>query len=251
MRLELIDCTGMTASDPARYAAELLIYTKNTRLEQGPQLREKVAAMTAEEQDEQLRYIANTIRSSWEFVDYTFQICNVTRAFTHQFVRTRTASFAHQTQRVAELKDISVEKPQSVSDRISSSLSWDNATELLALVYQNMINEGVPAQDARGILPQAVHSNIIAKFNLRALADLIGKRENLRAQGEYANVAGAMKTLVLAIHPWARYFLVPERTATPALDRHLRDYLGDRPPFDVPGFADVLKDVDKLKATWG
>src|SRR6478609_7610290 len=98
----LIDYTGAGSNDPL-YAAKLLVYTKSTRLEQGEDTRMKIFAMDEDELMGEIGYIANTIRSSWEFVDYTFQIRNVTRAFTHQFVRTRTASYAQQAQRVVDM----------------------------------------------------------------------------------------------------------------------------------------------------
>jgi hypothetical protein len=64
---------------------------------------------------EELDYIAKTIRSSWEMVDYTFQITGVTRAFTHQFVRTRTGSYAQQSQRSVDMSTgIEVLMPESV-----------------------------------------------------------------------------------------------------------------------------------------
>src|SRR4051812_1582937 len=102
MKVSIIDHTGAGSGDPY-YAAKLLIYTKNTRLTQGEDTRAKVAAMSEQAILADLDYIAKTIRSSWEFVDYTFEITGVTRAFTHQFVRTRTGSYAQQAQRVADM----------------------------------------------------------------------------------------------------------------------------------------------------
>ena len=100
MDVRLIDCTGFGTADPARYAAERLVFTKQTRLEMRPGLLAEIEAWPDERIEQELDYMANTIPSSWEFVTYTFLITDVTRAFTHQFVRTRTASYAQQTMRV-------------------------------------------------------------------------------------------------------------------------------------------------------
>lgn len=252
MKVELLDCTGFSSLNPARYAAEVLIYAKSTRLQQGEALREKITKMESKKIDEELQYIANTIRSSWEFVDYTFQFTGVTRAFTHQLVRTRTGSYAQQTMRMVDMKGFEVEKPKSIEgDKLANEV-WDDVIAKIQLGYKTLRGLGIPAEDARGVLPTNIHTNIIAKFNLRTLADLCGKRESLRAQGEIADAAQKMKRCVISIHPWTRHFLDPERTATPALDKLLKeDVLAGRAIFEVPGLPDALKELEKLKATWG
>jgi hypothetical protein len=88
-------------------------------------------------------------------------------------------------------------------------------------------------------------------MNLRTLADLLAKRKNLRAQGEYADVARQMEQLVLELHPWTKTFLDPERTRTPHLDDLLAKALGDASPIDKPKLNAALKELDRLKGTWG
>lgn len=250
MQVELIDYTGRGSNDPW-YAARLLVYTKNTRLEQGAETRAKVAAMKPDELLQELVYIATTIRSSWEFIDYTFEIKGVTRAFTHQLVRTRTASYAQQAQRVVDMRNFDATTPDSIADNERARDAWDAAIDAIQHSYAVSKECGIPSQDARGILPTNVHTNIIAKMNLRTLADLVGKRENLRAQGEYAEVARKMAKLAMEVTPWALTFLYPPRTTTPALDALLKRELGERSPIDVPELNKALKELDALKATWG
>jgi hypothetical protein len=105
MKVTLIDFTGAGFNDPAAHAAALLVFTKNTRLEMSAGGLAKYLSKPMMELLEELEYMANTIPSSWEFVDYTFMIEGVTRAFTHQLVRTRTASFAQQTMRVLNVSE--------------------------------------------------------------------------------------------------------------------------------------------------
>jgi flavin-dependent thymidylate synthase len=252
MKVELIDCTGACAPDPANYAARILIYAKSTRLNQGKDLQQRINTLTPEEIKEQLDQIVMTIRSSWEFIDYTFQVTEVTRAFTHQFVRSRHASFAQQAMRVADMTQFETLMPDTirVAD-ISVQKFWNTCMQMIGSTYAELRKKNIPAQDARGVLPTNVLTNIIAKMNLRTLAELIGKRENLRAQGEYADVVRAMKIEVLRVHPWAEPFLNPPRTQTPALDALLKAALGDASPVDKPDVNAALKEVDALKATWG
>ena len=253
MNVNLIDFTGSGSSDPF-YAARLLLYTKSTRLGQGPAQREAFAKMGEAELLKELEYVATTIRSSWEFVDYTFEIQAVTRAFTHQLVRTRTASYAQEAQRVVNLSDFQALKPGTVIDVDTARdgiSTWDDLMERIAATYAYYQSQGVPNQDCRGVLPTNVLTNIITKMNLRTLADILAKRKNLRAQGEYADVAREMEKLVLGVHPWTKPFLDPERTRTPALDAILARLLGNASPIDRPEINAALKELDTLKATWG
>ena len=90
MKVELINAT----SD----AVNLLLFTKNTRLMNDDDSYSKIIDWSDEKKQSELDYMLNTIRSSWEFIDYTFDVRDVSRGFTHQFVRTRQASYAQQSQ---------------------------------------------------------------------------------------------------------------------------------------------------------
>jgi flavin-dependent thymidylate synthase len=250
MYVELIDCTGFSAPSPADYAARLLIYTKNTRLEQGKDTRQKINRMTQEEMDKELDYISKTIRSSWEFVDYTFEVHDVTRAYTHQQVRTRTASYAQQAQRVVDMSEFETLLPKSVVEAGQAGV-WKDCMLAIGRAYKIMKNAGVPAQDVRGVLPTNVLTNIIIKMNLRTLADLVGKRDNPRAQGEYTDVIQQMIAVALMAHPWIEPFLYPARLKTPALDAILRRQMGLKSPIDMPELNQAMKELDGLKGTWG
>jgi len=250
MQVYLIDYTGSGHFDKL-YAARLLAYTKNTRLEQSPSGLGKFMDMPESDLLDELDYISKTLRSSWEFVDYTFQIVGVTRAFTHQLVRTRTASYAQQAQRVVNMGEFGHLVPDTVKGDPIKEVIWDGVMETISSAYQQLQGMGVPNQDCRGLLPTNVLTNIITKMNLRTLADLIGKRKNLRAQGEYADVARAMERCVLEVHPWTKAFLDPERLQTPNLDQLLKQALGDKSPVDKPEINGALKELDGLKGTWG
>src|SRR5688500_17889993 len=171
-KVTLISYTGHGHPDPL-YAAKLLAYTKNTRLEQNSETLGNFFSMSEDDLLKELDYISKTIRSSWEFVDYTFQINGVTRAFTHQLVRTRTGSYAQQAQRVVKLTDIQVTTPDTIKNNPRAYNVWDKHVCSQDEAYQALIDLGIPAQDARGMLMTAVQTNIIMKANLRTMADLL------------------------------------------------------------------------------
>jgi len=176
-------------------ALELLIYTKSGRLAAGTKFND-IYNWSYEKKIEHLSYMMNTIQTSFEFVDYVFEIKNVSRAFTHQLVRTRTASFQQQSQRTVDARNfnclISSDHPQ-----------YQDAVEDALYSYSKMIDIGIPVQDARGVLPIAIHTEIMIKANLRTLSNMAELRLCKRAEGEYQSVFKKIVAAVLEIHPWA------------------------------------------------
>jgi flavin-dependent thymidylate synthase len=189
-------------------ALELLLMTKQTRLTMEPGLLDEIKAWPPERKQKELDYMRGTIQSSWEFVDYTFLIDEVSRAFTHQFVRTRQGSYAQQSQRTVDMSGFDYITPESFSDEESSAASQYRTTmRLIQSGYQLMIEDGVPPQDARGVLPTNIATNIVGKFSLRTLSEMAKVRLCTRTQGEYQDVFRAMRERVIEVHPWAEPFI--------------------------------------------
>ena len=88
MKVTLLEFTGKGSANEQWRAAELLIFTKSTRLTMSPGLMEDIASWPEEKKIEELRKISRTIKSSWEFLDTTFLIEGVTRAVAQQMTRT-------------------------------------------------------------------------------------------------------------------------------------------------------------------
>lgn len=191
-------------------AAALLQFTKATRLTLTAGLLEEIRARTLDEQMGELEYMANTIPSSWEFVDYVFCIEGVSRAYTHQQVRTRAASYAQQTMRVLDMgeftyvyTDKNLESPEAMAIIAQHVANTQSA-------YRRLIKCGQAPEDARGILPTNISTNIVCKFNLRTLSELAKSRTGGRTQSEYQKVINACIDAVLEVHPWAEKFLFPK-----------------------------------------
>jgi flavin-dependent thymidylate synthase len=188
--------------------------------------------------------MANTIPSSWEFVDYVFMIEGVSRAFTHQFVRSRQGSYAQQTMRVLNMGEYDYVYTDRVAADVQARSIVDIVNENIRLGYNKLIELGLPAEDARGLLPTNISTNIVAKFNLRAFVDLAKSRTGGRTQSEYQKVMNAMVDAVLAVHPWAEKFLFQQG----------RDYFAEIEAFaekeyggDLLKKGALLKIVDKMR----
>ena len=212
MNVTLIDCTGNLTKDPARYAAAQLIFAKNTRLEMDADCFGEIYKNWSDEQiTDELEYICRTIPSSWEFVNYTVLIQGVSRAFTHQLVRTRTASFAQQTMRILDVgKDFDYSTGKSIQFEKSGDgwALYQKTMKKLSKVYRKLIDEhGVKPEDARGILPTNIHTNILMHLNLRTVSEMVVKRSSPRVQGEYREFIEHLRNIVVLKHPWASMFL--------------------------------------------
>ena len=179
-------------------AIEMLIYTKEARLSGGNSF-EAILDWPMHRKLEQLDYMLNTIKGAFEFVDYVFEITEVSRAFTHQLVRTRTASFQQESLRAVDARSAGYCGP--------SSFMYNRAAEAAFQAYGKLVDSGMQIQDARGILPIATHTGIIMKANLRTLSQMAEHRLCTRTQGEYQTVFKRIKELVTAVHSWAEPLL--------------------------------------------
>ena len=142
------------------------------------------------------------LQAPLEYMDLHFLLEGVTRSFTHQLVRQRTAVYAQESMRFAVKEDLVSEavKPPSLIDEGQSSVFktkkdqelacsvWDGAIEAIDEAYKVLVNMGVPAEDARGLMPHATPTRVHYKTNLRGLADHAGNRLCTQAQFEWREV---------------------------------------------------------------
>ena len=201
MRITLIDYT--------RNAKEILILSKNTRHLSGDTRFDDIIKMDNDTKNSELEYVFGTISSAWEFVDYTFLIQDVSRAYTHQQVRHRVMSFSQQSLRVFPAESFSYYIPPNIEkDRFQLAV-YEAAMKNIQNNYNVLLHKGADIQDARGILPTNICTHILVKANLRALSNLMETRLCVRAQGEFQDAALTMKELVKEVHPWAEHVLNP------------------------------------------
>jgi len=218
-------------------AVELLLFTKSTRLTLSPHLLDEIAEMPESAKLKELEYMANTIPSSWEFVSYVFLVEGVSRAYTHQQVRTRAASYAQQSMRVNDMSDFDYVYSDAILAEPMAKAEVDNILQEIKFSYRSLVAAGVASEDARGILPTNIATNIICKFNLRTFVDLAKSRTGGRTQSEYQKVVNAMVDEVLKVHPWAELFLFKKE----------RDYFAEIEAFALAKFPDLKERGELLK----
>lgn len=247
MDVQLTDYTGYGLDDPARRAANVLLFTKSTRLNMSAALMHEIEAWPQEKVDDELKYMADTLPSSWEFLHLSFSITGVTRAFTHQLVRTRTASYAQQAMRIVKVNE-GAGWDHLIPNKIDADelmlKEYEDAMANIAQCHKHLMSLGADAQDARGILPTNILTNICMSINFRNFCDLVKKRDSYRVQGEYRDVVHLMVERVLHIWPWANVFI----NSSAAKDaRELEAMILNIPNLDEKYALSMIKKVYKLR----
>jgi thymidylate synthase ThyX len=156
--------------------------------------------------DDRMRALDNTkathLRAPMEAVKLHFLLENVDRAFTHQLVRQRTAVYSQESLRFAvpeglptslppSLEGTRPEPPDPNEDRHFKDewrWIWDQALRRTEYAYHALVEKGMPAEEARGLLPHATLTRIHYVTDLRNLLEHAGNRLCIQAQFHWRTV---------------------------------------------------------------
>jgi len=168
--------------------------------------------------------------STLEHITYTFAVEGVSRALLSQLTRHRQFSFSVQSQRYVKFGSVdksggfdyvapppSLEGKRTPVDQYSSQRPM-SATELYEdfmvdaqYYYDALRSAGVPAEDARYVLPNATTCNLVTTGNLRAFLEFYGKRRaGNGAQWEIADLAERFREEITKVDEWVAPFFVKE-----------------------------------------
>lgn len=177
---------AMSADPLGQIAAMAMMY-------EGKVVRD-LSQITDEQRKHYFEQIKKThLKAPFEAVSLHFMIDGVTRSFTHQMVRQRTAVFAQESLRFAvkDTIDEEVALPpslRSLKDDDPRVVLWKTAVNKTDDVYHALVDSGVPAEDARGLLPHNITTRLNYVTNLRNLQDHAGMRLCTQAQFEWRTV---------------------------------------------------------------
>lgn len=149
--------------------------------------------------------------STLEHVQFTFMISGVSRSLSHQLVRHRMSSYSQQSQRYCEFKDgkfdyVTPKKLKSAKKAEALAL-YDTTMKTLSAVYAKLIEYGLPAEDARMVLPNACCTNLTMSCNLRELIHICNERMCICAQQEIREMVTKMAKLVTEQIPELKPYL--------------------------------------------
>ena len=141
-------------------------------------------------------------QSVLEHASFTFGIEGISRVTTHQLVRHRIASFSQQSQRyVSHTERFAAVVPPTIAERSDVLTRFEAQMAAVHRAYVEMVEEGIPAEDARYILPNATETKIIVTMNARELLHFFELRCCERAQWEIRAMAMEMLKLAKAVAP--------------------------------------------------
>ena len=177
------------------YKAARQCYSAGSVADMEPASREKMADLIR-------RCIRSGHTSVLEHVSFTFAISGVSRALSHQLVRHRMASYSQQSQRYVKFDDIEYVCPPSLrKSKFVKRVHFLEIIERAAHEYQLLIKCGVPAEDARFVLPQATATNIVMTMNCRELLHFLEERCCSKAQWEIHDLAWEMRDILDGMLP--------------------------------------------------
>jgi thymidylate synthase (FAD) len=141
-------------------------------------------------------------QSVLEHASFTFGIEGISRVTTHQLVRHRIASFSQQSQRyVSHKEQFSAVTPPSIAAHPGMEELFAAQLRSLHQLYAEMVEAGIPAEDARYILPNATETKIMVTMNARELLHFFRLRCCERAQWEIRAMSLEMLKLLKPIAP--------------------------------------------------
>ncbi len=157
------------------------------------------------------RVISSGHYSTIEHIQVSFAISNISRACSHQLVRHRHMSFSQKSQRyVKEKEQFEYLVPDTIENNPELKEKFDEFMGKISDFYIELTQNGIPAEDARSVLPNAASTSMVASLNLRELIHLANLRLCTRAQKEIRILVKRMCEALTQEEPWLKNYLVPK-----------------------------------------
>jgi thymidylate synthase (FAD) len=153
-----------------------------------------------ENNDDHVRLVKQIVShghtSTLEHISFTFSIGGISRACLAQLTRHRIASYSVRSQRYTKLSDI-------VPTNLDGNSVYEEAIAKVQQAYQTLLEDGVKAEDARMVLPQASSTNLVMTINLRSFINMYTVRKpGTHAQAEIQELVSRMKDAIVDEEPW-------------------------------------------------
>jgi thymidylate synthase (FAD) len=150
--------------------------------------------------------------STIEHIVFTFGITGVSRTLSHQLVRHRAGvAFDQQSQRYVKFKGAATMLPHSIAEGDEELRERYEAQVSGALdLYGEMVEAGLPGEDARFVFPNATRTNLVMTANLRSLIHMSGLRLCTMAQWEIRRLFQLIRQQIFTVSPFLGSFLAPK-----------------------------------------
>ncbi|HLH75559.1 MAG TPA: FAD-dependent thymidylate synthase [Candidatus Binataceae bacterium] len=209
MQVRLVDYAAMPQEK--LYAAFRTCYSADSPIEIWEKIRDQRIS------PERIRgFIGERLQtghaSPLEQVVFWFAIAGVSRSLSHQLVRHRIGiSFEQQSQRYVKFKEerLTYVMPESWA-RAGLSGDYAELSEQISQLYARALKAGVPAEDARFVLPNAAPTNFQIMVNFAELLHICDVRLCVRAQWEIRRMVALMRAEIKRVLPELALYLQPK-----------------------------------------
>src|SRR6188472_2474442 len=170
---------------------------------------------TEKQQDLIRRVIESGHGSTIEHIVFTFAISGVTRTLSHQLVRHRAGvAFDQQSQRYLKFKGAATMLPHSIAEGDPDLRErYEEQVDGALGLYGELVQAGIPGEDARFVFPNATRTNLVMTTNLRALIHMSGLRLCTMAQWEIRRLFQLIRHEIFQVSPFLGSFLAPKCVA--------------------------------------
>ncbi len=210
MEVKLIDYSS--APLEKLYAAFRTCYSSKTPIEiweeitNGTIPKEKITSFIEER-------LKTGHSSPLEQIVFWFAVSGISRSCSHQLVRHHVGiSFEQQSQRYVKYKEDKLEfiTPKTIKSDPEIYDKYQKLMKEISDFYQLALSKGIPAEDARFILPNATPTNFHILVNFRELQHISDLRLCTRAQWEIRQLVAKMRSEIMKVLPELGKFLQPK-----------------------------------------
>lgn len=210
MEVKLIDFS--TAPLEKLYAAFRTCYSQKTPIEiweditTGAIPKEKIVSFIEER-------LKTGHSSPLEQVVFWFAVAGISRSCSHQLVRHHIGiSFEQQSQRYVKYKEDKLEfvTPKTIKSNPEVYQKYQKIMKEISDFYQFALSKGIPAEDARFVLPNATPTNFHILVNFRELQHIADLRLCTRAQWEIRQLIAKMRSEIMKVIPELGKFIQPK-----------------------------------------
>jgi flavin-dependent thymidylate synthase len=148
------------------------------------------------------------LQTALESQTIIFEVIGLSRATTHQLVRSRRAAFHQQSMRASYMGDRpNYRLPESVFRSIRAREAFSKAIEAAHDAYRIACEEEVSYQDARYILPIGTETYIMCEYPVREFLAVYAYRACSMFQWEICHIIREMGRVLTEAHPWIKPYV--------------------------------------------
>jgi len=125
--------------------------------------------------------------ATFRFAHAVFKFTDISRACQNQIVRSAHLDFLVESQRYVDQGERGFVMPDGIEGWQKSAL--DDVARRSRMLYRQLLEEGVPKEDARSILPANTMTSMYVAGNFQAWLDFLKLRVSKHAQAEIRKVA--------------------------------------------------------------